>query len=592
MTHKAKWKQRSWMAIQLLAMLCIAGGSLVYGLQIRRWAWDASREIHFAVSLNNAIRWGQHTNQAGLLKVYPQLVKEFGDTGDYKAVPGALALDYPPLRLLIISKWQAWTEVHFPPQKNRRSRWRSDYEFNRPMLWLNNGCEMAGAIAMFLLVHHWLRICEGAGGFNLQGAWPALFAALLLWFNPAVIFNAHCFPQWDVWILPPFLLAVYLGLRDQWLVAGICIGAVAMGKGQILLVTPVLAIWQICIGKPSAVPRLLIGILLATGAIASPWLVSNPTAYNWMICAVIALVLMLSLFFFRSRSRNALLIHSGVAIVCIGLLTWPWLTYVRPDYFGWSLAAIFALLVSARSLQRQWMPAFFATGLTAGLFACVPLFNTSMAWYTVGIAFSTRHWPLLYWCKAMNLGAILQEDFGWDWGDTIPVHLPFIHASMMPMRYLMIGAYLISLVLCGIGMAMHHRRKSPMFFFAMVAPWVLMFTLLPQMQNRYLVWAAAFSAAAAAFSLDGFVLYLLLAIISVIDTAVDMMGNVPDSATSQKWLPLIDPMFPNLAWAVLLIAGIWLYLALSPGGKQQRVPEASREKEIPRPIAAAIAQCN
>ncbi len=625
----------AWVVGNFAVMLCIVAALIHTGLIIRRAAWENATQIHFKISLNNAIKWGHYTNKIGILKVYPQIVEDNGDDLNQEPGDGRLALDYPPLRLLIISKWEAWTEAHFPRNRNWSAAWINDYEFNRPMLQLNTACEFCGSVVMFLLVHYWLRQCSGAPARQwlqpLRCAWPALFSALLVWSSPAAIFNAHSYPQWDVWILPPFLLAIYLGLLDFWLVSGICIGVVSMGKGQILMVTPVLVVWQLLMFRPGAVVRLLIGIILAIGLVASPWLAGNPAAFRWIIWVILSAVCMSLLFYLRRSSRSFLIAQAVVVVAGFGMIFWPWMTKPRPDYFAYALLTFVTIVVAARWLPRRWAPTWFSTVIAGGLFACVKLFDTSMAWYTIGIKFPTEHWQLLYWCKAMNLGAILQESFGWKFDDAITLsdYLPFykvpsvdtlryliltIYAlaavscvavawiksarrvriktacifvaltlttavmsldrtllyieqflqenQTFPMRYLMITAYLVSLFLCGIGMAIHTRRKDRMFFFAMVAPWVLMYALLPQMQNRYLLWGAVFSAATASFSLDGLMLYLLLNAVNFVDTALDMLRWSRHTKTGVKWLPLVGPLFPQLSWAVLLLAAIYLYLAL------------------------------
>jgi hypothetical protein len=96
-----------------------------------------------------------------------------------------------------------------------------------------------------------------------------------------------------------------------------------------------------------------------------------------------------------------------------------------------------------------------------------------------------------------------------------------------------------------------------------------MFALLPQMQCRYSLWAAAFAAAAASFSLDGFLLYLLLNAQSYVNTLLDMLWWARGTRTSMTWLPLILPTFPDVGWAVLLLAGICVYLSFRRDRRKQ-----------------------
>jgi hypothetical protein len=672
--HTALWI--IWQIANFVAMGFVIFYAVNIGLERREWAWWQAYNIHFRISLNNAIKWGRDANENGILTIYPSIIKDDGDNLHKNPGEGRLPLDYPPLRLLIAAKWAAWCEpqidaVEAPrraaderaliDQHRRRSEpavltnldrailerqaqrrraggiWQNTYEFNRPMLELNTACEGAGAIAMFLLVHYWLRRCRGAPSNQwidpLHCAWPALFSALLVWFSPAVIFNAHSYPQWDCYTLAPFLLAIYFGMLDLWLISGLLIGVVSMAKGQVLLVMPAVIIWQLLMIRPAqtvrqlalrvrgqsseSVPqiaghllspigrviRLGIGIMLAIGVIASPWLVSNALASCWVFSCGIALVWMLPLFFFRRWTVPDLL-GGGLSLLIASIFVlWPWHGQPSPPALERTLEALFIMALAARFLPRNWIPAWAAAGFAAAVFACVPVFNTSMDWYTIGIKFATEHWPKLSRTHAFNLGAILEFSYGWQfdgpdsllnlktyfpsippaWFETANHYLAMIEKAplpgepahyvatlpMIPVRYLMEAAYLITMTLSAIGMAIQYRRRDRNFFFAMVAPWVLMYALLPQMQNRYSVWAAAFAAATAAFSVDGFMLYLLLNVINFLDTALDMNFFSPNSPTAQKYLNLLLPLFPGLSWMVLLLAGIYLYLALR---RDRRVP--------------------
>ncbi len=666
-----------WISVNAIAMLLISRAAFHKGLELRRWTWNYTEGAHLRASLDNAISWAHYANQkgVGIVDVYPRLVQlngEDGTDGRFHG-PGDMPLDYPPLRLLIMSRWEAWTEKHL--LKNERAgHWYPRYEFTEPMLKFNTGCELFGAVMMFVLVYYWLRKCRGIRwpwDQPVRGAWPAMFSALLVWFSPASIFNAHGYVQWDVWLLGPFLLAIFLALLDQWLLAGICIGVVCLCKGQILLVLPALVVWQLCTLRRSALlPMLLsggavlslwmcdvhlfplkwlyvgsaillapplfyllypwtrtklsigiaivavfvalmigswryieadmgveilgsivliawlifsrqsasilrfaIGMMLAIACVASPWMVSNDASFSWLAAVLIALQLMLSLFFFRRWSKIAIVLHLVAVAAGFELVLWPWTKTVAPEYFWLAFGAIAAIAIVARLLPRRFAPAWFCAAATAAIFACVPLFHTSMDWYTVGIKASTNQHPNLQWCKPTNLGALLEEEYHWQFKDEINLadYLPFLQERWdVPMRYLMIGAYLLCAALSGIGMAVQHRRRSPAFFFAMVAPWILMFTLLPQMQARYLLWGAVFSAATASFSVEGLLLYLLLAAISVADTAVFMFQTSREpSKFVETWRPLLNPIFPGLAWGVLLLAGIWVCLAVKPG---QRLP--------------------
>jgi hypothetical protein len=656
--HPVAWI--AWQIVNFIAMGFVIFFAVEKGLEVREWAWWQSYHIHFSLTLNNAIKWGRDANEHGILTIYPRIIKEDGDDLHRRPGQGRLPLDYGPLRLLIAAKWAAWADAqdraadekmqldlhrqHHQPavltkadqlviahkaqdRKYTLGYWRNTYEFNEPMLELNTACEGAGAIAMFLLVHYWLRRCRGAPGKQwidpLYCAWPALFAALLVWFSPAVIFNAHCYPQWDCYTLAPFLLAVYFGMLDLWLISGLLIGAVSLAKGQVLIVMPAVVIWQLLLMRPvqtiqqialrlrgqsdqsiqvivghllspiGRVLRLGIGILLAIGVIASPWLVSNELSSSWVLSCGIALVWILPLFFLRRWTWPDVLGGALSLLVASVFVLWPWHAQSPLPGLERALEALLIMALAARFLPRGWIPAWVAAGFAAVLYACYPVFNTSMDWYTIGIKFPTEHWQELSRTHVFNLGAILEHSYGWEFDSVLNLqnYLPWIKQSsfdvanhylamiekapapgepehylatlpIIPIRYLMQTAYLMTMTLSAIGMAIQYRRRDRNFFFAMVAPWLLMYTLLPQMQNRYSIWAAVFAAATAAFSVDGLVLFLLLNAINFLDTALDMFYQSQNTPTSEKYMPLVMPLFPDLGWMVLLLAGIYLYLAL------------------------------
>jgi hypothetical protein len=122
-------------------------------------------------------------------------------------------------------------------------------------------------------------------------------------------------------------------------------------------------------------------------------------------------------------------------------------------------------------------------------------------------------------------------------------------------------------------MAVHYRRNDPKFLVAITAAWVMFFTLLPQIHERYLLYAAGVGCALSAVG-GGFVLLdLFLTAMTVIMPLHVMLRTGGQAAAFGK---LVSPTFgrallmninrthPDAAWAVLLCAGIFLYHALAP----------------------------
>jgi hypothetical protein len=77
--------------------------------------------------------------------------------------------------------------------------------------------------------------------------------------------------------------------------------------------------------------------------------------------------------------------------------------------------------------------------------------------------------------------------------------------------------FLGAVALCARGAARHLRNRDPRVLIAITAPWLLMFALLGQMHERYLVWGAVVSAVALGVSVR---LSIIHFIISAASTAM------------------------------------------------------------------------
>ena len=207
-------------AIISLVIANIAIVVLGVGLGMRQALWETTYRMRFTEDISNAYRWGSASLKAGYLELY--------GVEKPNAVSGVIhQLDYPPLRLLVISRWVAWTKEKFPDATG----WREDYAFNAPLLRLNTALSLAAAIAAGLLVGLWVRRSQGrppstprwaellpvtstpainkARGLvrQFRPGLAGLLAGSLLWLNIAVAWDSHAWPQWDCWVMPFYLLA-------------------------------------------------------------------------------------------------------------------------------------------------------------------------------------------------------------------------------------------------------------------------------------------------------------------------------------------------------------------------------------------------
>ena len=53
-----------------------------------------------------------------------------------------------------------------------------------------------------------------------------------------MIWNAHAWPQWDVWLIPFFLLGLLAMSKERWVLAGFVLMIGAAFKGQVLMIAP------------------------------------------------------------------------------------------------------------------------------------------------------------------------------------------------------------------------------------------------------------------------------------------------------------------------------------------------------------------
>lgn len=498
------------------AALCLA--LFIAGDALRRWAWQQTTEIRFTADVSNGYRWGSTAVDNGLLNVYRTLVDSYqgDDSPDYR-------LDYPPLRLAFMSGWVRWTRSHFDDAR----RWRPDYAFHRSILLLNTFCEALAALGVFGVVR---AMARRASPQPWAGTIPAVIGALLVWFNAAVVFN-DCWPQWDAWILPCFVIALYLSMHQRWLGAGVLLAVGTMLKGQLLMVAPIFVLWPLFSGQWSGVVQLIVGFAFGFTAIAAPWTLT---------------------------SRADFVVVAAGLVAAVALLVWPFV----PRAKRWSVSLRWRVIAAA--------------AVVAGCIALTPFwFSGDLAWFQVGFGYGSRKFMHMGEHGTSNLAMLLQESWGWriigpSGTFMLPLSIVGLSDVEATMRSFLVGLYGITLVLSAIGAAIHWRRRSQRFLVAMYAPWVLCFALLPQLNNRYLYWGAALFGMMAAVGAGPLLIGLFLSLACCL-----MMAEVMCRFESGAW-PLLQSIsagvYPGLAYAVLLAAAVLLYIAVAPDQRRSKSP--------------------
>jgi hypothetical protein len=487
----------------LLAFLIVA--LFVGGVQLRRWIGETTRHVRYQHDTVNGFYWGSEVlkearrlspdeasanSWTGFCRGYFALY----DRVKYDAYKKDYGLDYPPLRLLVMAIWAKQVRSQFPGVDDEHPK------LVNPLLKINLLCELLSAVAIFLLVRLCLQRCSPEMHSPLLRNLPlehrasicGLAAASVAWLEPSMILDAHGWPQWDVWILPFYLFAALAALKNRWFLSGCLLATGAMFKGQLLFVVPFFVLWPLWQKRWTRALRILAGFTATAALIASPWLLRTPAA--WI--ALVVVTVCSSLFLLQRRVP-----HRGA-----------WISGITGC-------------------------AAFVIGVFTG---------GSFAWLRVGFLYGSEHYPYLVISSCYNLASLLSK-LGWSLKDPFwSVHFGSLHFDLT-LQWTLRLLYLGSLTLCAYGAARQVRDRDPRVLVAMTAPWLLMFALLGQMHERYLVWGAVVSAVALGVSLR---LSIIHFIISAASTA--MIVHVM----------LIDKKFETTLWAIDLLKHIRPYASV------------------------------
>jgi hypothetical protein len=517
----------------LLAFLIVA--LFLGGVQLRRWIGESTRHVRYQHDIVNAFYWGSETMKearrlspdeasANSLTGFCRGYLALYDRVKHKAYDKDYGLDYPPLRLLVMAVWAKQVRSEFPGVDDGHPK------LVNPLLKINLLCELLSAVAIFLLVRLCLqrRLCATESSLlhhlplRHRASICGLAAAIVAWLEPSMILDAHGWPQWDVWILPFYLFAALAALKNRWFLCGCLLAAGAMFKGQLLFVAPFFVLWPLWQKRWSRALRMLAGFISTAALIASPWLLRTPGA--WI--ALIAVTGFCSLFFLRRRLRHRSAWISGIT----------------------GCAA-------------------FVIGAFAG---------GSFAWLQVGFLYGSEHYPYLVVSSCYNLASLLSK-IGWSLKDPFwSIHfgsLDFHLTLQWTLRLLYLGA----LTVCAYGAARQVRDRDPCVLIAITAPWLLMFALLGQMHERYLVWGAVVSAVALGVSLR---LSIIHFIISAASTAMIVHVMLIDKKLEPTlWaIDLLKHMRPYASVLVLGCVAVYLWNTLRMPIFQRR---AARSAEAP-----------
>jgi hypothetical protein len=510
----SKFASRNSHLIRRILIGLLVATVFLAGIQLRRWIGDTTRHVRYQHDIVNGFYWGNEVlkearrlspdessanSWTGFRRGYLALYDRVKD----KAYEGEYNLDYAPLRLLAMSIWAKEVRDGFP--------WvdKDHPKLVNPLLKFNFVCEVVSALAIFLLVRECLQRSRPTHASLLnrlphqhRGWICGLAAASAAWLEPSMILDAHGWPQWDVWILPFYLFAAFAALKDRWFWCGCLLAVGAMLKGQLLFVAPFFLFWPLWQKGWLPMLRMLAGFVATAAFIVSPWLVRTPAA--WAVLA--AFVVITSLFVVRFKLTNP----------------------------GPALAGIIGCAV------------FVIGAFTGG----------SFAWLQVGFIYGTEHYPYLFISSCYNLPSLLAQ-VGWSLKDPfLSAHLGSVHLHIT-LQWTLRLLYLVALALSARGLARHLRDRDSRVLIAIAAPWLLMFALLGQMHERYLMWGAVVSAVALGVSVRLSIIHFILSAASTTMIVNVMLTDKKLEAT----LPTINVLKHIRPWgSVVVLSCVAVYL--------------------------------
>jgi hypothetical protein len=660
-------------AVRVGILLLLAIG-VVYaaemGLRFRHWMWETTATIRVTSDIERSFYWGRQAAVEGYANQYEKMQPERPTDLNW--------LDYPPLRLGVMTLWAKWVMTQYPQVR----QWHQNptFEMTAPLLYFNTAMEVVGVVCAFLLTRLWSRRAARRSSFILppssffQGTLPGLAAAAILWFNPAVVVSGYGWPACDLWVVPMFLLATLLTSVDWWFTAGVVIGIGAMLKGQQLLAVPVFLVWALVAGRPIGAGRLLAGVTIAIALVASPSLLTyipveklaaaraiqserqpalvpdgtfaiprvvDVRALVWIFGVVTAAIagpfvtrLRLTpatpppvgdedggseaVQFGRHLLVSQWIFPAGTVIGIVLLVSWPWmLKSNRPHWLIGECAGV-ALAAATRWLRPRGIPFVAAGALGGSMLLCMSVFHGSSGWYDCGIRFGTIHWPTLAVGKTDNLPGILREHYGWAddlqaTGITLPAHSIFSlwseHDLEVSEGALLRGIFAVLLAMTAIGVGLQARRRDPRLLIAIVTPWLLFFCFLPEIHERYLLFAASLSCVCCGISTGMTLLGVLLSLVTATMTVHQMLAGASrtnlrllgdvlnrqfpalfDRQAGQLLLRIADGTHPDLGFAVVLIGLIFLYftLALRRTSQSLNLPSVREAVTTPVPVASQV----
>jgi hypothetical protein len=260
----------------------------------------------------------------------------------------------------------------------------------------------------------------------------------------------------------------------------------------------------------------------------------------------------------QKRWVPALRVLAGFAATTASIAS-RWLLHTPGAWIAVATVAAGSLLFLRYKLPHAiaWL-----AGVTGcGVFVIGALTGGSFAWLKIGFIYGSEHYPYLFISSCYNLPSLLSK-VGWSLKDSfLSADFGSLHLHLT-LQWTLRLLYLGAVALCARGMAQHLRDRDPRALIAIAAPWLLMFALLGQMHERYLMWGAVVSAVALGVSVR---LSIIHFIISIASTAMIVHVMLIDKKL-EATLPAIDLLKYIRSYGSIVVLGcvaVYLWDTLS-----------------------------
>ena len=152
----------------------------------------------------------------------------------------------------------------------------------------------------------------------------------------------------------------------------------------------------------------------------------------------------------------------------------------------------------------------------------------------------------------------------------------------------------IGIALCALALSIQIRRRDPNALIAFAAAWTLLYALLPQMHERYLVWGAVVSAVMVTRGVGGLLVHLVLTAMQfsmILFAMATSYGRGERIEALQPWLWVFEGLHPDAGYIVLTLAFVLLCWSFRrsvpklPKTRKVAVPKLLMRESVPVPTS-------